>query len=168
MVIDTETGERWPIWVELDSNATTPAETALLIHPAENYASGHRYIVAMRKLKGGPYEEDKLEAPAGFRAYRDDLEPDYPGANAQRARFEQVFKDLRDAGIKRSNLYLAWALHRLDRREHRGAPASYAQRRVSQLGDESMDDEMIQGDAPSFDVISVNEPPERSRAGARR
>ena len=33
VVIDTETGERWPIWVELDSNATTPEETALLIHP---------------------------------------------------------------------------------------------------------------------------------------
>jgi hypothetical protein len=51
VVLDAETGERQPIWVELDSNATTPARTALLIHPARNFESGHRYIVALRKLK---------------------------------------------------------------------------------------------------------------------
>ncbi len=159
VVIDTETGERWPIWVELDSNATTPEETALLIHPAENYSSGHRYIVAMRKLKEGPYSEDKLEAPAGFRAYRDELEPDYPGANAQSERFEQVFKDLRDAGIKRSNLYLAWDFtvstdeNIAERLLHMRNDA------FSQLGDESMDDEAIQGDAPTFTVGTVTNPP---------
>ena len=52
VVIDATTGERWPIWVELDSNAETPEETALLIHPARNYEAGHRYVVALRQPEG--------------------------------------------------------------------------------------------------------------------
>ena len=51
VVIDANTGKRWPIWAEIDSNATTPASTALLINPAQNFASGHRYIVALRNLR---------------------------------------------------------------------------------------------------------------------
>ena len=43
--------KRWPIWVEIDSNAPTPEATALEIHPATNFASGHRYIVALRDLR---------------------------------------------------------------------------------------------------------------------
>jgi hypothetical protein len=70
VVIDAETGQRWPIWVELDSNSSTPEQTGLLIHPARNYAAGHRYIVAMRNLKDG--EGDVIPAPNGFIYYRDD------------------------------------------------------------------------------------------------
>ena len=44
VVIDTATGKRWPIWVEIDSNAPTPEETALLIHPAKNFTAKHRYV----------------------------------------------------------------------------------------------------------------------------
>src|SRR4029453_14838423 len=51
VVIDATTAKRVPIWVELDSNATSPANTALLIHGATQFEAGHRYIVAMRKLK---------------------------------------------------------------------------------------------------------------------
>src|SRR3954451_13472834 len=44
-VIDAKSHKRWPIWVEIDSNATTPKDTLLLIHPARNFLEGHRYIV---------------------------------------------------------------------------------------------------------------------------
>ena len=44
VVIDATTRERWPIWVEIDSNASTPERTALLIHPSRNYEAGHRYV----------------------------------------------------------------------------------------------------------------------------
>ena len=64
VVIDTKTGERWPIWVEIDSNASTPERTSLLIHPATNYDAGHRYVVAMRKLKDAPATE--LEPARGL------------------------------------------------------------------------------------------------------
>ena len=71
VVIDTTTGERWPIWTEIDSNATTPGDTLVEIHPARNFIGGHRYIVAMRKLKTASGQT--IGAPAGFRYYRDDL-----------------------------------------------------------------------------------------------
>src|SRR6266540_46654 len=41
VVIDAATGKRWPIWAEIDSNATSDASTALLINPATNFAAGH-------------------------------------------------------------------------------------------------------------------------------
>ena len=80
VLIDADTGKRWRIWAEIDSNATSPASTALLINPAQNLASGHRYIVALRNLKtaGG----QTIPAPAGFRYYRDRLPSNSPVINA--------------------------------------------------------------------------------------
>jgi hypothetical protein len=51
VVIDATTGKRWPIWVEIDSLAGDPSKAALEIHPATNFAAGHRYIVALRNLR---------------------------------------------------------------------------------------------------------------------
>ena len=53
VVIDAATGQRHPIWSEVDSNATSAANTGVAIHPATNFASGHRYIVAMQNLEDG-------------------------------------------------------------------------------------------------------------------
>ncbi len=106
VVIDANSGERWPIWAEIDSNAGDPSKTALEIHPARNFESGHRYIVALRNLKNESGK--KIAAPEGFRYYRDDLPSKKKAINKQRKRFEGVFKSLRRAGIKRGNLYLAW------------------------------------------------------------
>ena len=70
VVIDASTGRRWPIWVEIDS--TVKSQFANVeIHPAVNFTSGHRYIVALRNLKNAA--KHHLQAPAGFRYYRDDL-----------------------------------------------------------------------------------------------
>ena len=107
VVIDAQTGERWPIWVEIDSNATTPEATALEIHPATNFAAGHRYIVALRDLRHA--DGDAIEAPEGFRYYRDDL----PSSRADDQRPAQPLRvDLQDPARRpRSSarsLYLAW------------------------------------------------------------
>ena len=91
-MIDATTRKRWPIWVEIDSNATTPADTAVLIHPAKNFDSGHRYIVAMRNLKDSSGKT--IAAPEGFRYYRDDLPSSKAPINAQRPRFDNIFTTL--------------------------------------------------------------------------
>jgi hypothetical protein len=41
VVIDQATGKRQLIWAELDANATSPATTDLVIHPAKNLLEGH-------------------------------------------------------------------------------------------------------------------------------
>ena len=91
------TGKRWPIWVEIDSNAADPAKAALEIHPAVNFASGHRYIVALRNLQNAAGEE--IEAPAAFRYYRDKVPSKQDEINARRKHFKGIFKTLRRAGI---------------------------------------------------------------------
>jgi hypothetical protein len=157
VVLDMTTGERWPIWVEIDSNAATPERTALLIHPAKNFAAGHRYAVAMRNLKDGAGNE--LAPPEGFRYYRDDLPSKQRAINAQRRRFDQVFRALRSADIKRKSLYLAWDFTV-------ASDESIAQRMLhirddafAQLGDTNLADGVVQGTAPQFHVDSVDENP---------
>lgn len=157
VVIDAETGERWPIWVEIDSVASTPESTALLVHPARNFASGHRYIVAMRDLRRANGET--IPAPEGFRYYRDRLPSDEDPINAQRGRFESIFRTLRDAGIERRSLYLAWDFTV-------SSDLSIAERMLhirddafAGLGDSDLADLTVQGAAPSFTVDTVTPTP---------
>ena len=71
VVIDARSGERWPIWAEIDSNATDPSKAALEIHPAKNFDSGGHYIVALRDLHRA--DGSAIEAPAAFRYLRDEI-----------------------------------------------------------------------------------------------
>jgi hypothetical protein len=106
VVLDAATGRRWPIWVEIDSTASDPSKRVLEIHPAVNFASGHRYIVALRNLTNAAGE--RIEAPAAFRYYRDRVPSGQPEINARRSHFEDIFKRLQKAGMNRKFLYLAW------------------------------------------------------------
>ena len=156
VVIDARTGERWPIWVEIDSTASTPDETALLIHPARNFDSGRRYIVALRHLMPDPYYySEGLEAPDGFRYYRDDLPSKDAAINSQRERFDRVFRNLREAGVKRSNLYLAWDFTVASDENIAERMLAIRDDAFAELGDEDLDDEAVAGDAPEFAVTSV-------------
>ena len=153
VVIDAETGERHPIWVEIDSNAPTAERTALLIHPARNFESGHRYIVALRKLKDSDGEQ--LKAPEGFRYYRDKLEVDHPAVDAQRERFERIFRVLREAKIKRRTLYLAWDFTVATDDNIAARMLHIRDDAFAQLGDSNLADQTVAGNAPTFNVTSV-------------
>ncbi len=155
VVIDAKTGERWPIWVEIDSNATTPEETSLLIHPAENFASGHRYIVALRNLKSSTGAI--LPAPPGFRYYRDDLNSDEAVINRRRGHFERIFETLAEAEIKRRNLYLAWDFTVASDRNIAERMLHIRDRAFAQLGDRDLDDLKVKGASPSFAIDTVTE-----------
>jgi hypothetical protein len=105
VVIDASTGKRALIWSELDANATGPSTTNLLIHPGKNFTEGHAYIVALRGLRnaGGHL----ISAPSWFARLRDNRSLP-PIESAQRARYERIFRALKQAGIARGNLYEAW------------------------------------------------------------
>ena len=153
VVIDAATGERQPIWAEIDSNADDPTQTAVLIHPSVNYASGHRYIVAIRNLKtaGGT----ALKAPEGFRYYRDDLPSDSAAINAQRDRFDGIFDKLKTAGVKRNSLYLAWDFTVATDQNIAGRILHMRDEALAQLGDTTPGDNVVQGVAPTFTVGPV-------------
>lgn len=69
VLLNADTGERHPIWTELDATAGSPEDTTFLIRPAANLDEGARYIVALRYLKDA--QGNPLEAGAAFRSFRD-------------------------------------------------------------------------------------------------
>jgi len=153
VVIDATTGRRWPIWSEIDSNASNPDRAALLIHPAVNFAQKDRYIVAMRDLRTAA--GDQIPAPNGFRYYRDKLRSDSPVINQRREHFEGIFKTLQKAHIKRKDLYLAWDFTVASDQNIAAHMLHIRNDAFAQLGDTNLADGVVQGNAPAFSVTSV-------------
>jgi len=156
VVIDAATGKRWPIWVELDSGGSVGTDD-LEIHPAVNFASGHRYIVALRNLKNAKHVT--LEAPAGFRYYRDEIPSGEEAVNERRAHFNELFGTLETAGITRSSLYLAWDFTVASDANNAGRELSIRNQAFAELGDTNLADGIPQGVSPAFEVTSIQENP---------
>jgi hypothetical protein len=154
VVIDATTGQRWPIWVEIDSNGGSPGSTALEIHPSVNFAAGHRYVVAMRNLKDA--NGQAIPAPDGFRYYRDQLPSSDAPINAQRGRFESIFNTLRAASIKRSNLYLAWDFTVASDENIAARELHIRDDALATLGDTTPGNGVMDGSAPAFQVTQVD------------
>ncbi|HEX3909795.1 MAG TPA: hypothetical protein VHW67_03710 [Solirubrobacteraceae bacterium] len=157
VVIDASTGQRWPIWVEIDSTANEANKADLEIHPAVNFTSGDRYIVALRNLKNAAKE--KLQAPAGFRYYRDNVASEQEAINLRRPHFEEIFSTLESAGIARSSLYLAWDFTVASDANNTSRELAMRNDAFAKLGDNNLEDGVVEGGAPSFTVTKVeNEP----------
>ena len=62
VVLDATTGKRHPFWAELDANADRGQTPVLLIHPAVNFADGHRIVVGLRGLVDGVRSRDRSDA----------------------------------------------------------------------------------------------------------
>jgi hypothetical protein len=69
VLLDADTGKRHPFWSELDTNATSDDDRLLILRPAVNLEEGHRYVVALRRLRRS--DGTVIPAPATFAAYRD-------------------------------------------------------------------------------------------------
>ena len=96
VVINADTGERHPVWAEIDSNPDDPADVNLIIRPLENFDEGGRYVVAMRNLvdAGG----DPIAPADAFRVYRDNLTTGIPALEDRREHMEELFEILGDSG----------------------------------------------------------------------
>jgi hypothetical protein len=153
VVINARTGRRQLIWAELDSNAGSPAATALLIHPGKNFSEGERYIVALRKLRGA--DGKLLHAPRAFRLYRDWIRTDSPAFEHRRWHMEDIFWRLGKAGIKRGSLYLAWDFTVASERSLSERMLSIRDRAFADLGDTNLSDLKVAGAAPKFKVDRI-------------
>jgi hypothetical protein len=165
VVIDAQTGQRWPIWTEIDSTASDPSKADLEIHPAVNFTSGHRYIVALRHLKNAAKEH--LEAPAGFRYYRDNAASEQEAINARRPHFEELFSTLEGAGVQRSDLYLAWDFTVASDANNTSRELAMRNDAFAQLGDTNLADGAPQGVSPSFVVTKVDNEPNPGQIARR-
>jgi hypothetical protein len=164
VVIDAETGERHPIWAEIDSNPIEapddegrprPEDVTLLIRPAVNFEEGHRYIVALRRMRRANGEV--IDARRGFQLYRDDIRTSNEAVESRRRHFERMFETLGAAGIERRNLFLAWDYTVASERSLSERAVSIRDDAFAQLGDESLGDGQVQGQSPQFEVTGSSE-----------
>lgn len=106
LLVDLDTGERLPHWVELDAQAQSDDRTLVFVRPIARLKENRRYAVVFRDLvdvDGAP-----LAASDGFAALRDGLSTDSADLEARRAAYEDLFATLEDQGVARDSLQLAW------------------------------------------------------------
>jgi hypothetical protein len=164
VVIDAQTGERHPVWAEIDSNPVDGSDNPdepnrnVIIRPSRNFLDGHRYIVALRRLRNDA--GDPVAPAEAFRVFRDKVtQPAQPAhVEARRPHMEALFATLADAGVPRDDLYLAWDFTvattqnlLLDRmlkiRDH-----AFGLR-----GDTNLADLKVQGTSPEFSVTETED-----------
>ena len=158
VVIDADTGERQPIFAELDANPNhyQPGDTAdvnLIIRPTTNFEEGHRYIVALRNIRDA--SDNPVDAPMAFRVYRDNIATTDPAVEARRSHIDDVLSTLQSDGIQRQGLYLAWDFTVASEHSLAGRALAIRDDALHQLGDDTPGDGVVDGDAPSFHITSV-------------
>ena len=157
VLIDAATGKRRLFWSELDwsigRGADTDAKRTLLIRPGKNLLEGHRYIVALRKMRDASGKV--LEPQATFRAYRDDSPLSNPFDEQRRAHFEHVFKTLKSAGVAREDLYVAWDFTVASATSLAGRMLSIRDDAFRRLGDTDLADMKVAGRAPAFTLSRI-------------
>jgi hypothetical protein len=153
VLLDANTGKRAPIWTELDSTAPDPESTTFLIHPAKLLTEGDRYIVALRHLKAA--DGNVIKARHWFKVLRDDKEHQH----GQRARYQNIFKKLKKAGVGRRSLYAAWDFTVESQSSLTRSMVHIRDDAFAQLGDSNLGDGQVSGHAPSFQVEHVTNDP---------
>ena len=150
VLIDATTGKRHPFWAELDANADPGETPMLLIHPAGNFADGHRIVVGLRHLvdaAGAP-----IDATRAFAAYRDGQRTTDPTFEARRPALERIFTDLAGAGVSRTDLQMAWGFSVASTQSLTGRMIAIRDNAFGALGKR----------APKFTVTKVTENPNPS------
>jgi hypothetical protein len=148
VVLNARTGERQPIWVEVDANATSDGQRALLIYPARNFEEGERYIVALRFLRDA--DDKPIPVRDAFRVYTEKIKTDEPAIESRRDHMESLFKTLQKAKIKQKDLYLAWDFTVASERSIAGRMLRMRDDAFAKLGDTNLADLTVQGSAPQF------------------
>ena len=148
VLVDTTSGDRIPLWAEVDVDSAADDGQLLVIRPAISLAPATTYAVGLRNLvttAGTPVEPTPM-----FVVYRDGLATDIAELEARREEFESNFDALEVAGLDRDDLQLAWSF----------STASVANTTDVIL---HMRDETLGGlgtTAPEFEITSVTENPE--------
>jgi len=145
VVIDTATGERWPVWAEVDAWATSDATRALIIRPTRNFLEGHRYVVGLVDLRDGA--GNPIEAAREFVVARDGIPTFIPAYDGRQPRMFGTVAVLRDAGVDIDALDLAW--------DFTVASERNLTERVLKMRDDAY--VQLDGAAPGFTVTSVED-----------
>ncbi|MGH0035111.1 MAG: hypothetical protein ACQGVK_08775 [Myxococcota bacterium] len=144
-LVDAETAERQLFWAELDSAARPVGSESLILRPGKNLANGRRYVVGIARARDAA--GDLLEAPPGFRLYRDGIKTLIPEIETRRPAMERIFSTLERAGMDRSELVQAWEFTVVSKRS--------MGERLIHIRDDAF--ASLGADAPSFTVTEIED-----------
>lgn len=106
-ILDRETGERYPVWAELDLFGDEPVEQTLIIRPMKALAFGRTVVVvitdALRNEDGS-----SPSSPPPFRALRDEVPTDSETIEAMRDEYEALFTFMAQHDVQRERVLMAW------------------------------------------------------------
>ncbi len=147
VLLDADTGERHPYFAELDHHPETdPSQALLIIRPLRNFEHGHRYVVGLRGLRDG----DGAPITARSAAFAAQVDAYAPGG-------DDVLDPLAAAGVDPAELFLAWDFTIASIENLAGRALAIRDDAFAALGDPDLADRVVQGDAPAFEVVSVQE-----------
>jgi hypothetical protein len=147
VLMDADSGELIPHWVDIDQHATDDSQRAFMIRPAVRLLDAHRYIVAIRHVVDDSGAE--LPASPAFVALRDKGTYPHPSIEARRANYEDMFGRLAKAGIDRATLQLAWDATTMSRESHTDWMLKMRDEALATVGDAG----------PTYTVTSVTDNP---------
>ncbi|MFO0570847.1 MAG: hypothetical protein U0263_34740 [Polyangiaceae bacterium] len=161
VLLDADTLERVPHWVDIDANTADGDELdrrLFMLRPAMRLKNATRYIVAIRHiddLDGKPIAPSPV-----FRALRDGKELESPTqaerwtVYARRALYKDIFAKLAAAGVDRSDLQVAW--------DFTTATGENITQPVLSMRDKAL--AVVGEEGPTFVVKSVTEYPDVSQS----
>ena len=153
VLLDLDTGERVPHWVEMDSRAEgNPGRQAFILRPAVSLVPSHHYAVAIRNLVH-PDGSAVMPEPV-FRTLRDGRKSDIPALNERRHPMERLFRRLHRAGVPRKDLLIAFDFH--VQSEH---SLTHQMLTMRDLAFEWLD-EQVDADVQTFTVTEVEDFPD--------
>lgn len=133
ILLNADTGELVPHFVDVDVSADTP-EKALLLRPGYVLQYSTRYIVAIR----GVMDADglPLEPTDVFRALRDGTDHSDPSVASRRKHYEDIFTLLSAAGVPRDDLQIAWDFTTASRQSITGRMVAVRDAALAVVGDD--------------------------------
>jgi hypothetical protein len=146
-ILDAETLERQPHWVEFDYLAEEKGAKVIQLRLAKALKPGRRYLVAIRGLMGA--DGAPVAATRGFAALRDNRKVALRGIDRRRDHFDKnVFPVLERAGLPRASLQLAWDFTTATKDNTTGRLRKMRDQLYAAIGD----------DGPEYTITKVEKP----------
>ena len=144
VVIDATTGKRWPIWVEIDSNAAEPEQGGARDPPGGQLRLRpplHRRPAQPSKRRRRGNRGARRRSATTATTSPPSRKRSTPAARTSR----DIFTTLHKAGIDRKDLYLAWDFTVASDENNAGRELAMRNDAFAQLGDTNLADAGPQG-----------------------
>ncbi|MDX2089637.1 MAG: hypothetical protein SFX73_17410 [Kofleriaceae bacterium] len=107
VLVAIDSGERVPLFAEVDQNVLEVTKRSLVIRPLARLKPGTRYVAVIRNGVKAADGSD-LASPPGFAALRDGTSFRHPRFDAIAKRWPDIFAKLGALGIEKTDIVLAW------------------------------------------------------------